>query len=94
MAAGFHLHHVDIPLVVLTQKSATDIMPIKTIAFRQCSRCRTMWNSEHEKLEPGDQINITMIKIAYCPTCADDFAAEIDQPGYKRGPGGKSKRIR
>lgn len=68
--------------------------PIKTITLRQCRRCKTTWNSEREKLEPGDQINIAIIRIAYCPSCADDFAAEIDQPTYDRGPGGKSKRIR
>lgn len=58
--------------------------PIKTISLRQCNRCKTTWSSERERLEPGDQINIVMVKITYCPACAEDFAAEIDRPMYER----------
>lgn len=50
-----------------------------------------MWSSEREQLEPGDQINIVMVKIAYCPHCAEDFAEETDRPTYERRSG---KRIR
>ena len=77
------------PLVVPMQS-----FPIKTISLRECRRCKSLWSSEREKLEPGDQIHIAMVKIPYCASCADDFAAETDQPTYKRGPGSKSKRIR
>ena len=65
--------------------------PIKTISLRQCRRCNETWNSESEKLEPGDKINIVIVKIAYCPACAEDFSAEIDRPTYRRESG---KRIR
>ena len=65
--------------------------PIKTISLKQCRRCKTTWSSEREKLEPGDQINIVPITIAYCPACADGFAEEIDRPTYERRT---NKRIR
>lgn len=64
---------------------------IKTIALRQCSTCRTTWSSERETLEPGDQINIVIVKIAYCPVCAEDFAQQEGRPTYQRRTG---KRIR
>ena len=58
--------------------------PIKTIALRECRRCKTKWSSDREKLEPGDQINIMIVSIAYCPACAEDFGSEIDRPTYRR----------
>lgn len=63
---------------------------IKTIPLRKCRRCATTWSSEHEKLEPGDQVHIVIFTIAYCPSCADDFAEETDRPTYRRA----GKRIR
>lgn len=65
--------------------------PIKTLSIRQCRRCKTTWSSEREKLEPGDQINIVPVTIAYCPACSEDFAEETDRPTYERRT---NKRIR
>ena len=42
-------------------------------------------------MEPGDQINIVPVKIAYCPSCSESFAAELDRPTYERHDG---KRIK
>ncbi|MEE8113309.1 MAG: hypothetical protein V3T23_03035 [Nitrososphaerales archaeon] len=53
-------------------------------------RCKTTWSSEHERLEPGDQVNIEKVRIQYCPACAEGFAAESERPTYHR-PG---KRIK
>lgn len=64
---------------------------IKTITLKECRRCKTTWNSEREQLDPGDQINIMKVFIAYCPSCAESFAAESDRPTYQRRP---NKRIR
>ncbi len=63
---------------------------IKTIPLRKCRRCGNTWSSEHDKLEPGDQINIVIVKIAYCPSCSDSFAEETDRPTYRR----EGKRIK
>ena len=69
--------------------------PIKTISLRQCRRCKTTWSSEHEQLEPGDQINIAFVKIAYCPSCAEGFSEETDRPTYEQRSGKRTgKRIR
>jgi len=64
---------------------------IKTLMLRECRRCKTTWSSEREQLEPGDQINIEKVFIAYCPSCADSFAEELDRPTYQRQT---KKRIR
>ncbi len=64
---------------------------IKTITLRRCRRCRETWNTEREELEPGDKINIVIVGIAYCPACAQSFAAETDEPRYERRT---NKRIR
>jgi hypothetical protein len=57
---------------------------IKTISLRVCRRCRTAWSGEDVQLEQADQINIMRVTIAYCPACAEDFAAETDRPTYNR----------
>lgn len=65
--------------------------PIKTVATKKCRRCKAVWADDKERLEPGDQLNFVEVKIAYCPACADSFAAESERPTYERRTG---KRIR
>ena len=65
--------------------------PIKTITTKKCRRCKTVWADDKERIEPGDQLNFVEVKIAYCPACADSFAAESERPTYERRTG---KRIR
>ena len=58
---------------------------IVTITLRKCARCNSTWTTERAVLEPGTKINLDgQIKIAYCPACAEGFAAEIDRPTYNR----------
>lgn len=70
---------MDIPLDVLVMT-----WQIKTITLKQCRRCTTTWSGESENIASGDQINVVTVKIAYCPSCADDFAKETDRPTYRR----------
>ena len=58
--------------------------PIKTISIKQCKRCDSQWITEKVSLEVHDQINIAIIKISYCPNCAEGWASEIDRPTYER----------
>lgn len=44
----------------------------------------THWSSENIHLDTHDQVNITLIKIAYCPACEETMAEETDRPGYRR----------
>jgi len=73
----------------VTTQSAVQMQEflIKTILLRKCRRCQTMWSGDHEQLEPGDQVNIVIVKIAYCLSCAESFAEETDRPTYERRSG-------
>ena len=63
---------------------------IKTISLRQCVNCRTTWAGERDTIEPGSQINIMYVRVAYCPACRDDFVEEQAKGSYER----RGKRIK
>ena len=70
--------------VALLWDVAMQPFPIKTIALKQCARCKTQWSTERITLEPHEQVNQVIVKIAYCPACAESFAAETDRATYNR----------
>lgn len=57
---------------------------IKTINIRNCRRCGSVWCGENIDLKVKDQIQFITITIPHCPVCSEDFAAEVDRPGYRR----------
>ncbi len=66
------------------------LFQIKTISIKECGYCQSKWSGEKITLNLHDKIDFIVVKIAYCPACAEDFASEIDRPTYRR----EGKRIR
>lgn len=56
----------------------------KTLALRECRRCKTTWSDERAMIEIGDHIDIIKVKIAYCPACAEGYGAKSERPTYER----------